>query len=314
MLRRVAIAFVFATTPALAQTDAISGGILGDTSIIAPVVRWQRIYGDRVVSAGISGWELSASYATKSWIASASFTPLHSHSSNRIYVDGKRDRDLEYDNSTIEVNAGRIDRLSDRWSSDVRGVVLSERVPDDDRWDKPYAGIRVVQTYRDKRVEDPLLLRAEGFEASVQMEAFAGHRAWTRATVNEAFHRRAGAWNVGERASVFTGSALDIVNRFLIGGSWPVTGLNPLYGYRYAEFRIDRGATATVDVERSGVALHVSALAASGLRRQGVALDVARRWRGLGVRAGVAIPHQNGRHVSRVVLYGSVLGAFFGSK
>lgn len=317
-----ALAFVtMVTMPALAQTDVFAGGVLADNSIVAPVVRWQHeLSPQSVVAASLNGWEISGSIEKKSrrrsLVFGAAVTPLHAHSSNRIYHLGVRQRDLEYDNASWEVTAGRVDRMTERWTFDIRGVLLSEDVSGvsaitKDRWSRPYGGLRVTQTYRNVDAENPLLLTAEGFEASLHMESLAGRQQWSRGRAQETFHRRLGNWRIGESATVFIGSSLDVVNRFLVGGSWPVAGVNPLYGYRYGEFRIDRGVSATIEAERRGIGLRWSALSATGARAQGVAIDLTRSWRGIGVRFGAGVPIQSNREGSRVLAYASVLAASF---
>jgi hypothetical protein len=321
MRRSLTAAVVFIALPIAAQTDVFSGGVVADISVIAPVIRWQHELNSRDVAIlSLNGWQISAACEKKrraySWIGAALVTPIHARSSNRIYQLGQRRRDAEFDDSSAELNWGRADRMSERWTSDIRGVVLFEKVSglDDataDFWSRPYAGVRMVQTYRRLTAEDPFLFRWQGVMASASVEAMFGSTAWSRTTLTEQARRPVGGWVAGESVTVFAGKSLNVVNQFLVGGSWPVDGLHALYGYRYGEFRIDRGVSATIDVERGAFGLHASTLRAPDVRAHGIAADFSKRWRGIGVRAGVALPLQHGRRSSRVIAYGSLIGASF---
>jgi hypothetical protein len=321
MRRNLTAALIFIALPASAQTDVVSAGVVGDNAIVAPVIRWQHeLKSEDVASLSLNGWQISAGWERRrrgySWTGAALVTPIHARSSNRIYRLGQRQRDAEFDDASVELNWGRADRLNDRWTSDIRGVLLFENVSGVDAatadvWSRPYAGARMVQTYRRVTAEDPFLFRWQGWMASATAEALFGSRTWSRMTLTEQVRRPIGRWVAGESVTVFTGKSLNLVNRFLVGGSWPVEGLHALYGYRYGEFRIERGVSATIDAERGAFAVHASTLRAPGLRAHGIAADFSKRWRGIGIRVGAAVPLQHGRHGSRLIAYGSVVGASF---
>jgi len=125
-----------------------------------------------------------------------------------------------------------------------------------------------------------------------------------------------GRFIAGERASVLTGRSLNRVSAFLAGGSWPAGDLRPLYGFRYAELRLDRAVTATGDLQfllRDSLSVtgHVSALHANDLDAHGAAIDMTWSWRGIAFRAGVGVPHADGRSNEHPVFYASVLSATF---
>jgi hypothetical protein len=313
--------------PLAAQTDTVVAGVLGDSSVVAPVVSWNRIAADGgTLSVNLSGWTVSAEgtrrrTARGRGVMSLSITPLNAHSSDRIYVSGARARELEFDAASVEGTFGRIDTIGEHWFSDVRLVALYERVDGVDAatrsfWSSPYAGIRTRQAWRHITAEDPLRLTFEGSEVSAGAEVFAGSHTWSRVRLDQRLSRRWGRVTAGESATAFHGSSLNAVNAFLAGGSWPAGDLRPLYGYRYAELRLDRGFGFNADVgyavTRSlALGVHASALRSRHVTASGVGVDVTASWRGIGVRIGVAQPRQSGRVEDDLVVYASVLAARF---
>ncbi|HEX6642680.1 MAG TPA: hypothetical protein VF215_16295 [Thermoanaerobaculia bacterium] len=305
--------FSLLALPLSAQTDTIVAGVLGDSSIVAPVVSWNRsaANGD-TLDFTLNGWTISAEGTRRRsprgrGVVSLAITPLNAHSSDRIYVDGTRDKAREFDASTVEATFGRIDTFT-HWVSDVRLVALYERV-DDPFWSSPFAGIRTRQAWRRITSEDPLLLTFEGSEIGAAAEVFAGSHTWSRVRLDQRFSRRWGRVRAGESATAFRGSSIDTVNAFLVGGSWPVGELRPLYGYRYAELRLDRGVGVNVDASVAMtpsfiLGAHAGALRSRDLDARGVAMDVTASWRGIGFRVGVG-------HGEETIVYGSILAARF---
>lgn len=326
--RWTVVAFVaWIAAPLVAQTDTVAGGVVGDSSIAAPVVVWNRtgMYGD-TFAAGVNGWTLFAERTTRvaprrRIVASLTLTPLHSHNSDHLYVAGERRPDLDFDDSSIEVTFGRNDTPGERWTSDLRAVALYEHVRGTDPatrdfWSSPYAGLRTRQAFRHITSDDPLQLTFEGSEVAAEAEVFAGKHVWSHVRIDQRASRRFRRIRAGESVTVFHGRSINTVNAFLTGGSWPVSGVRPLYGYRYAELRLDRGAGINGDVQYAlrdslSVAAHGSFLRSRSLVARGVAADMAASWRGIGMRIGIARPFQRGRSENRFIIYGSLLASAF---
>jgi hypothetical protein len=326
-LRFIAAALValFAAS-ALAQTNIVVG-VVADSSVGAPLFIWNRtdLYGNSL-SAGLNGWTAFAEVGRavapgERLIASIGVTPLRAHSSTRMYVSGERAPELEFHDTSFQAMLGRVDLIGERWTSDVRGIVLYEHVTGldaatSDSWSSPYAGVRTRQSYHHITAEDPLLLTFEGSEIAGQAEVFAGHHLWSRFEIDQRAGRRFGRFRAAESTIAFTGQSIDTVNAFLAGASWPIAGLQPLYGYRYAELRLDHGVGINVDAEyafrnSTMVTAHAGALRSHGATPHGVAVDVAHSWRGIGFRIGVAQPLEHDRAKNRPVIYGSVLASSF---
>lgn len=322
-----ALILLCAAAPLLAQTDTLLTGAVADSSIAGPIMVWNRIAADGdSTTFALNGWTMSWEAAHRvapptRMVVSVALTPLHARSSNRVYLAGERSRALEFDDSSIEATFGRIDTIGERWTSDIRAVAAYDRVSRSDQatrsfWSSPYAGVRTRQAYRHITAEDPLLLTFEGSEVRADAEVFAGKETWSRVTLSQRMSRRRGRFLIGESASVFHGRSLNTVNAFLAGASWPIGDLRPLYGYRYAELRLDRGAAAGVDAQvalRRSFALgaHANILRSRQTTALGVAADASFAWRGVGIRVGVARPFEEGRRGEGLVIYGSVLAARF---
>lgn len=329
-MRRSVVAAVLLfvlSRPLLAQTDTVVGGIVADSSIQAPVIVWTHVgmYGD-TVSAGINGWTIFSEFGRpmaprQRIVGSMELTPLRAHSSNRMYDGGQRIRSLEFHDTSVEMTFGRVDTVGERWISDLRGILIYERVHGTDSrtqdfWSSPYGGIRTRQTYRHITAEDPLRLTFEGNEISAQADVLAGEHVWSRLRLDQRAGRRFDRVRAAESITLFHGSSMDTVSAFLAGGSWPVAGLRPLYGYRYAELRLGRGVGVNGDLDFAlrnslAIAAHVSYLKAPRHIARGVALDLSGAWRGVGLRVGVALPGESGRTRNRAVIYGSILGSSF---
>ncbi len=254
------LAFAFVAGSARAETKLVVSSILVDPSMVAPVVR---LYGDRgegtSYEIGLSGWTIDGEWQKKltdnrSRVLAVEATPFHAHNSNRIYVSHVLNRDLEYDNAAYRVSAGL--RFSRNPASvlDVRLVGLYEdvdRVAEAvaDRWSSPYAGINVTQTWSKIRAREPLIASFDGFEAVARGEVFAGKRTWGRVSITESAGRTFGRIHVMQSAAAMFGTGLDVVNRFVVGGSWDTLRGTAVYGLRYGELRLRRGLIGSAGVD-----------------------------------------------------------------
>jgi hypothetical protein len=94
---------------------------------------------------------------------------------------------------------------------------------------------------------------------------------------------------------VFGGRNLDTVSAMLVGGSWDLDFAGALVGYRYGEFRLDRGVTvggaASLQLSHAwDVGTRAAYLRTSGHSEYGAALETTVLWRGIAFNAGVALP------------------------
>src|SRR5688572_15308459 len=98
MARPAALALTLAlvSLPAIAEDRLLVSSAFGDSSLVAPVVRYEVDQDDGTSWAiGISGWTLDGEWtrrlsATRALRFTADATPLNAHNSDHIYVNGDR--------------------------------------------------------------------------------------------------------------------------------------------------------------------------------------------------------------------------------
>jgi hypothetical protein len=152
-------------------------------------------------------------------------------------------------------------------------------------------------------------------KAEVTAQIYTGPETWWRARANIGGGRRLGPVVLSGRAAAFDGRSLNTVSAFLIGGSWDLAPADLLPGYRYAEFRVNRGATigGGIDLRIHGtweVGVRQAYLSAPHTGRAGTAVQMTTVWRGAVLNAGIAVPNSSqGRSRSRAVLFATVTGA-----
>jgi hypothetical protein len=161
-----------------------------------------------------------------------------------------------------------------------------------------YAGLRTRQAWRHITAEDPLLMTFEGSEIRATAEVLAG----ARVRVDQRLSRRWGRVRAGESVTAFYGHSLEPEHEFLIG----------MWGYEYAELRLDRGVAANVDASYAitpafAIGAHAGALRSRDVDARGVALDMTASWKGIGIRFGVAQADGD----RDLLFYGSILAARF---
>jgi len=291
------------------ETLLVSGALV-DSSIAAPLIELRLDpVGRDEYRFSVSGWTLEGMWRrelspSRTLLASADATPLHAHSSNRIYLAGTRMRDLEYENASYRLKAGVRFIHTARSATELQVVGLSEQLGSGSDpvlarfWDRPYTGIEFAHTYSNQTGESPLIAAWDGIELSVRGDSYAGQETWSRITVAEAASRTLGHFDLQQSLTVMNGKSLNMINRFLVGGSWDVLGANALYGFRYAEFRVDRAVIASGGVDyvlprnwRIGV--RGSHLRSNVANVSGHAINASTTWRTFGVNFGVGIPHRS---------------------
>jgi hypothetical protein len=326
----IAIAVVAIAVPARADTRLWLAGVnYESTQLVVPVIA-VRSTDDRghEWNAWLTGWTLGGDWSVtrtprRRWRVEVNVTPVNAHSSNYIYVDGRRDPAAAFRAASID-GAGGIDIAhTRRWTGRYRALLLYERVRDlpadvARSWRRPFAGAETLHSFARVRSETRLGSRVEGVKLEGAAQIYTGTRTWSRLRGGAAAGRRAGPLFLSGRAAAFRGQSLDTVSAFLIGGSWDLSVPNLLTGYRYGEFRVERAGTlgAGADVRIHGaweVGVRGAYLNAPGLSRRGAAVQLMTIWRGAVVDAGVAWPGaaENGGH-GRPVVFATITAAVIG--
>jgi hypothetical protein len=318
-------------TPAAGGEQLVVAGVLGDSSIVAPLLRMatQREDGSRWTmslegSTIAGGWERPLD-GRRRLFAAVDLTPLYAHASNRIYRDGVRDRQAEFDDSAFELRAGLGSEPSEGWSWRLGAVALYEALGKasdpslETRWRDPYGGALWELTYERVRAEDVLRARLEGWRLVCAGRVLLGDETFFQQRAVLGWGRRPGRLYLGQSAALFAGGSLDTVNAFLLGGSWDTGGAGTLYGYRYAELRIERGAVLNLRAdltlgEGSSLGVRASMLEGSKQSGYGFGVNAERIWHGVVLTGGGFFPGRRSRTGHRDVIFAvSIAAAAFGS-
>ena len=155
-----------------------------------------------------------------------------------------------------------------------------------------------------------------GVKIDASARVLTGTRTWTQAALRARAGKRVGRLFATGEVSAFGGSRLNTVSDALVGGSWDLSVPGVLVGYRYGEFRLDRGvqAGAGIDVRLCGawqVGTRVGYLAATGTHPYGAALQLSTVWQGMVLNAGIALPREGlrDRRWDRAVAFATVSAA-----
>jgi hypothetical protein len=226
-----------------------------------------------------------------------SLTPFSANGSSRIYKNGRHEPDLSFTDRSYQVETGVRVQPTPAWRTDIQLRALKESVGgiDNHSWSHPYGGIEVAQSYRRVISEDLLQSRFDGLKAAAAAERFFGSNAWWRGQVMAGGGKRIGNLFVRGQAFAFGGRDLNAVSRFLVGGSWDVGEGLPLYGFHYAQFRVDRGVVLNggVDLRLKGaweVGIRGGYLDSRHKRARGTAIRLGTIWNGVAWHVGAGLP------------------------
>jgi hypothetical protein len=228
-------------------------------------------------------------------------TPFNANSSNYVYRAGRRASDLGFRDRSMRFTAG-LRVLSDpHWRTELQAIGLYESVAGladpavRARWREPHAGLALETSYRRIVSEEVLAARWDGVKVTARVVGFVGTEPWWRAEASLGAGKRIGHVMLRGTASLLTGHDLDIVNQHLVGGCWDLADGSALYGYHYAEFRLDRAVVlgGGTDVRVAGaweLRLRVGYLSSASRTTYGEAVSLATVWNGIGLNAGVGLP------------------------
>jgi hypothetical protein len=328
------LALAFAPFPATAQIEGLTVAALIEPDLLpVPVIQYVRIESSeqlwRVSMTGLTfGFEHQRPVRPRvRLVLSTEITPARANASDRLYEWGRNTDSLEFENRLFDLRLGFDYELSEEWTTAVRLIGMANRVRDlspdlQTYWSNPYSGLSIEQSYERRTASDPFRGTFEGFRARADAEIYLGQgvETWARARLSGEHARQHGRFHVSESGTFFHGESLNVVNRFLVGSSWRVPGIHPLYGFRYAEFRIDHGMAlnAAVDYEMTGrldIGLRGSYLAGgfekTKVRARGVGLELGTTMRGIGVTLGAASPSQRGALEDDMTFYAMLSTAVF---
>ena len=322
--RALTIAFLsmfLAGNMAAADMRIVTAAILVESGQAAPVIELRSVGEDGLLRRlSVSGWTIAMTRDKpvdrgRRVILTFSATPYDAHSSRRMYSEGSRARELEFDDAAVAARAGYRMREGEHASTEAALIagqeILGSRAPRDvrDRWRTPYAGVQIAQRVRYVTAEDPYAGRIEGIDLIAATEVYSGPRMWSRTTLLQSAGVAAGPLHLRQSMAAMYGTNLDTVSAFLVGGSWDTLGPMSVYGTRYAEFRLDKcailsgGADYTLRSWELGV--RASVMRAPRLRASGTMFEISRR------AAGIHFAAAAGKSQGHTTFAASVSAAIF---
>lgn len=306
----VVAALGFATVASADQRLWLAG-VYADPSLAAPVVELVEERTERSrFRFGVAAWTLSAEWERlqpdrRSRFLTIEAAPRNADAGERVYREGARAPELEFDGHAAELRAGWRGARGERWGWELAAVVQSKSIESGerelrDRWRDPYAGASGGLRFRRVAADEPLSGRIEGLELTGTARLMGGEESYARLVVALRAGQRHGALHFGQTVTVVAGGALDRVNAVLVGGSWDSGGATTLYGFRYAEFRLERkGALVAMRMDLDAgdgwsLGLRGSLLAGDSQRAAGAGAVVERSFRGVVAAGGVFVGEQRG--------------------
>jgi hypothetical protein len=307
-MRTIAPIFFLLVTAVAAGTYAgerlLVSGALSDPSIAAPLLAW-KVTGDDGQSwrLGLTGWTMDGGWIKPVHpglliVLSAEATPIHAHNSNRMYRDGKRVASLEYDDNAYRVGGGIRFAQSENAIAGASLIALYERIGGIDDpaiaryWRRPYTGFELTHSFSRTTARSPLIAAFDGIETDVRAEQLFGQKSWSRIHLTGTAARTFGRVHLRQTLTAMNGRSLNVVNRFLAGGSWDALGGDAIYGSRYGEFRVRRAAIASTGADwllprHWRVGVRGSLMRSDVANTYGSAINASTTWRTFGFNFGV---------------------------
>jgi hypothetical protein len=312
------ISMLLAGTMPAADMHVVTAAILAESGQAAPVIELRSIGDDgQVRRLSVSGWTIAMTRDTpvdrgRRVIMTLSVTPYDAHSSRRMYSNGSRARELEFDDAAVAARAAYRIREGEHVSTEAALIagheILGSRAPHEvrDRWRTPYAGVQITQRVT---AEDPYAGRIEGIDLSAATEVYSGRQTWSRTTLLQSAGTAAGPLYFRQSLAAMYGTNLDTVSAFLVGGSWDTLGPMSVYGTRYAEFRLDKCAVLSGGADYAlrswELGVRASVMRAPRLHRSGTMFEISRR------AAGIHYAAAAGKSQGRMTFVASMSAAAF---
>jgi hypothetical protein len=285
-----------------ADMRVVSAAILAESGQAAPVIELRSVGDDGLVRRlSVSGWTIAATRDApvdrgRNVILTFSVTPYDAHSSRRMYSDGSRARELEFDDAAVAARAAYRVREGEHASTEAAVIagqeIVGSTAPHEvrDRWRTPYAGVQIAQRIRVVTAEDPYAGRIEGIDLTATTEVYSGRKMWSRTTLLQSAGAAAGPLHFRQTMAAMYGTNLDTVSAFLVGGSWDALGPMAVYGTRYAEFRLEKCAVLSGGADYAlrswELGVRASVMRAPRLRATGTMFEISRRAAGIHFAAG----------------------------
>ena len=276
---------------------------------------------------GMTGWTLFTEadyefYPDYKLGGRLQYTPLNSHGANSFYRNGIRDHSRDFKNASLLGLAFLRVRHNDHWNSKASLLVLKEIVSDvstglERFWQNPYAGLALEQKFQWTRSDDPFYNRWDGIKITGWGESYTGDENWWRTEISAGWGRHMHSFHLMGKGTFFYGENLNQISKPLAGSSWEVQGINTMYGYHYAEFRLNNVllTNGSLDYEltrnwewgvRGSWLIHEADVTA------GYAVQLSTQYNGIFFKAGASASHNTitGGDWDRVIIFGGITAGF----
>jgi len=231
-------------------------------SLVAPAVI--SIFPDqpnKLFQLGIVGWTIFGKGELKlkknlSMGISLDVTPQNSNGSIYRYKDGKRDPRLEFKNSTSFFQLYSVAKHNRNTSTRFGVLFLKEHVNGlsdeiESIWNQFYTGISLQQSYKNVIYEDFFNNRWDGKKLTVSLQYMNGYHSFYKGHFSGGFGKKIHDFQIMMTGKAFFSKNLNVVNQFIVGGSWELDQLDFLPGSHYGEFRIDQGILGNLRIDYS---------------------------------------------------------------
>jgi hypothetical protein len=202
--------------------------------------------------------------------------------------------------------------------SELRYAMLKhwlEGLPDSTAaaWRLPYTGADFQLAYEHLHGSDLYRARARGLTAVAHVQALLGRNPFALAEAAVSHGARLGPlFALGSVRGVYV-SQSNLVSRWLLGGSFDAQGAQALFGHPFAEYRVERAATALLRLDLEATrALSFGLRGAAALMPEGVhhgeAAVLTLDWASVVLSAGLGVPDLDG---ARVRTFATLMAATF---
>jgi hypothetical protein len=307
-VHRGVLALLLTLAPAgvLAQADVVLVTVAYESpDFVAPVALLALPSPSRIWTLGLVGSTATIERVSpvgplRGTLLHAEFTPFNANASHYVYRNGVRDQSLSFRDASATLTAGL--RVVDgrHQSVEIRATGRYESVgelPDSvlHHWRSPYYGLGAKVGLQSVVSDDVFRPRVDGVRASADGAVYFGSRTWWRGALTANAGKKVHTLFARVSVAVLLSGNTDIVSRYLVGGSWDDPEGLPLYGHRYAEFRVDRGLLlgGGADLRVAGeleLGLRFGYLQSPSQTSDGMAARLGTVWNGLTLQAGVGGP------------------------
>ena len=205
----------------------------------------------KLFQVGMVGWSIllrsEFGYSKNlSFGLSQDISPLNANASIYRYKNGKRDETLNYENSSYTTKLFVKNKYSKNLINQFILVIQKENIKGLESnivnfWHKPHLGLSLQSTFRDVGYEDFFNNQWDGKKIESSFEIFPGEFSWWRGYVSAGLGKKFKNYHSTISAKCFLSENLNIVNQFIVGGTWELELLDFLPGSHYGEYRINNG-------------------------------------------------------------------------